>query len=163
MTIYKSKFTGKQVDALLDKVSTKQDKLIAGKGITITGTTISVNLDFTLYKVVSELPTTNIETNKIYLKAGAVTGKENKYTEYIYVNDAWEILGEFTTSVDLTNYVTNDSFNTLSSTVDNMGDNLNTLNNSMDSANSRITALEGKVTPITDDANYEVVLFKKNT
>nr|DAI06256.1 MAG TPA: WAHD domain protein [Crassvirales sp.] len=163
MAIYKSKFTGKQVDALLDKVSTKQDKLTAGKGITITGTTISVNLDFTLYKVVSELPTENIEANKIYLKAGAVIGKENKYTEYIYVNGAWEILGEFTTSVDLTNYVTNDIFNTLSSTVDNMGDNLNILNNSMDSANRRITALEGKVTPITDDANYEVVLFKKNT
>lgn len=163
MAIYKSKFTGKQVDALLDKVNTKQDKLTAGKGITITGTTISVNLDLTLYKVVSELPTANIEANKIYLKAGNVTGKENKYTEYIYVNNAWEILGEFTTSVDLTNYATNDDLNILRGTVDSMGENLNTLNNSVDGAKSRITALEGKVTPITDDANYEVVLFKKST
>lgn len=51
--------------------------------------------------VVDELPTTDISDTTIYLvKTGE--SSQNLYTEYIYVNNAWEELG--TQSVDLTGY-----------------------------------------------------------
>lgn len=86
MAIYKSKFTGAQVDSILTSVSNKQDKLTAGAGIDITKNVISVSLNFELYEIVSELPTDNIATNKIYLLASKLTGDSNIYTEYIYMS-----------------------------------------------------------------------------
>jgi hypothetical protein len=51
--------------------------------------------------VVQELPTTDISTTTVYLKKiGDEAG--NMYAEYIYVNDAWEKLGE--QSVNLSDY-----------------------------------------------------------
>ena len=54
-------------------------------------------------KVVTELPTTNISSTTIYLLK---TGEEdsNLYSEYIYVNNKWELLG--TQKMDLSNYYT---------------------------------------------------------
>lgn len=53
-------------------------------------------------QVVTSLPTTNISTTTVYLlSSGSETN--NLYTEYIYVNNKWEKLGE--QKVDLTNYV----------------------------------------------------------
>lgn len=54
-------------------------------------------------EVVNQLPTTDISTATVYL---VTTGAEsqNLYTEYIYVNNAWEKLG--TQTVDLTGYAT---------------------------------------------------------
>lgn len=52
-------------------------------------------------KVVSNLPTTDISTTTVYLlKSGDEA--QNLYTEYIYVNNAWEYLGKQT--VDLSGY-----------------------------------------------------------
>lgn len=51
--------------------------------------------------VVSALPTSNISTTTIYLlKSGSDT--QNVYTEYIYVNNTWEKLGE--QKLDLSGY-----------------------------------------------------------
>ena len=51
--------------------------------------------------MVSSLPTSNISATTVYLlKTGAES--QNLYTEYIYVNSAWEYLGK--QSVDLTGY-----------------------------------------------------------
>ena len=53
-------------------------------------------------QVVTSLPTTNISSTTVYLlSSGSET--TNLYTEYIYVNNKWEKLGE--QKVDLTNYV----------------------------------------------------------
>ena len=54
-------------------------------------------------KVVTELATTNISSTTIYLLK---TGEEdsNLYSEYIYVNNKWELLG--TQKMDLSNYYT---------------------------------------------------------
>ena len=51
------------------------------------------------FEIVQTLPTQGIETNCIYLvlKSQGETG--NIYTEYAYINNAWETLGD--TSVDL--------------------------------------------------------------
>lgn len=62
-------------------------------------------IDLSLYKVVTSLPTTGIDANKIYLVLSQTVGSNNKYIEYMYVNGAWEILGEYKASIDLTPYV----------------------------------------------------------
>lgn len=53
---------------------------------------------------VDELPAENIKTNVIYLVAKAGTTGSDLYTEYMYIDNKWEILGD--TSLDLTNYLT---------------------------------------------------------
>lgn len=53
--------------------------------------------------VVSALPTSNISATTIYL-VNTGSDSNNLYTEYIYVNGSWEILG--TQKLDLTGYAT---------------------------------------------------------
>ena len=53
---------------------------------------------------VDSLPVENIKTNVIYLIAKAGTTGNDLYTEYMYIDNKWEILGD--TSIDLTNYLT---------------------------------------------------------
>lgn len=56
-------------------------------------------------KVVEALPTTDISTTTIYLmKSGS--DQDNLYTEYIYVDSAWEMLG--TQKLDVSNFLTKD-------------------------------------------------------
>lgn len=85
---------------------TKQDKLIAGSGIDITDNVISCVLDLTLYKIVSELPTEDIDTTKIYLVVDSEGTHGNLYKEYIYVDGEWELLGEYKADIDLSPYLT---------------------------------------------------------
>lgn len=63
-------------------------------------------------EVVNSLPTTDISTTTIYLLRTSETETGNLYTEYIYVNNAWESLG--TQTLDLTNYVTTNTAQTIS-------------------------------------------------
>ena len=53
-------------------------------------------------QVVTSLPSTNISTTTVYLLSSG-SDTNNIYTEYIYVNNKWEKLGE--QKVDLTSYV----------------------------------------------------------
>lgn len=62
------------------------------------------NLDTQIALVVDQLPTTDIKTNKIYLVRKSETGKDNAYVEYVYINNSWEKLGEYTPSIDLSGY-----------------------------------------------------------
>ena len=88
----------------------KQDKMKAGTGIEITSdNTINVTLDTTIYQVVTQLPTQDINPNKIYLITSAESEESNVYTEYIYVNGEWEVLGEYKAEVDLTPYLTKEA------------------------------------------------------
>lgn len=73
-------YTQAQVDALIGAIST-----------------ISI-------EVVQSLPTQDIKTNTIYLVPKQTAGTQNVYDEYIYVNNAWELIGD--TEIDLSNYVT---------------------------------------------------------
>lgn len=112
----------KNLQDLIDEINTnlanKQDKLSAGQGINIAEDgTISVTLDATLYKIVTSLPESpTVENlNYIYLvPASEVSG--NIYKEFICIekgeNYVWEELGTIQTSVDLSGYVTTETFNT---------------------------------------------------
>lgn len=91
------------VNTELDK---KQDKLTAGTNIKIEGSTISCTIDTTLYKVVETLPAKPApgDMNKIHLVPSDETATKNVYKEYIWKGDAWEQLGEYQSTVDLTPY-----------------------------------------------------------
>ena len=53
--------------------------------------------------VVQTLPTQDISTSTIYLVPKSTAQTNNVYDEYIYSNNAWELIGN--TDVNLTNYV----------------------------------------------------------
>lgn len=59
------------------------------------------------FQVVTELPTTDIQTNIIYLVPSTTSSGQNIYDEYIYINSTWEKIGS--TSVDLSNYLSKDN------------------------------------------------------
>lgn len=61
-------------------------------------------------KVVSSLPTSNISLTTVYLVKDTTEGG-GLYTEYIYVNGAWEELGSQT--VDLSGYITDEELDNL--------------------------------------------------
>ena len=62
------------------------------------------NIDTQIALVVDKLPTTDIKTNKIYLVRKNETGEDNAYVEYVFANNSWEKLGEYTPSIDLSKY-----------------------------------------------------------
>lgn len=55
-------------------------------------------------EIVASLPTTDINPNTIYMILSGTSATENVYNEYMYVNNAWELIG--TSATDLTNYYT---------------------------------------------------------
>lgn len=169
MAIYKSKFTGSQVDNILSSVANKQDVLTAGNGINISeDNVISVSLNFSLYEIVTSLPVDNIDNNKIYLVASSESGTQNIYTEYLHTSKGWEILGQFKSDIDLSTYATKTELaevkskaNTNASTISTIQGNISTINGNISTINGNITSINNKLTPITDVEGYEVILFKK--
>lgn len=61
------------------------------------------NLDTVVAMVVTELPTTDIKTNKIYLVKDSTT-EGDLYQEYLYIDGKWEKIGTHKQEVDLTDY-----------------------------------------------------------
>lgn len=61
-------------------------------------------------QVIEDLPTAEISSTTLYLLKTSETETGNLYTEYIYVNGAWESLG--TQKLDLSGYVTTAALNT---------------------------------------------------
>ena len=55
-------------------------------------------------EVVATLPTTDISTTTIYLVPKSQSQTQNVYDEYLYINNAWELIGS--TAIDLSNYYT---------------------------------------------------------
>lgn len=90
-----SKLTAAQMPAM---------KTINGESVVGSG---DIKIDLSLYKVVTDFPTSNIDATKIYLKLASSTAEKNVYAEYIYTGDTtaaydaskWEKLGEAQTSI----------------------------------------------------------------
>ena len=61
------------------------------------------NLDTVVAMVVTQLPTTDIKTNKIYLVKDNTT-EGDLYQEYLYIDGKWEKIGTHKQEVDLTDY-----------------------------------------------------------
>ena len=85
---------GKVPVAQMPETKTINGESIFGKG--------NLQLSASLYKIVDTLPTTGIDTSKIYLVPASATTAKNNKTEYIYLGDPnkaydeskWEKLGD---------------------------------------------------------------------
>mgnify|MGYP006886387348 FL=1 len=91
-------------DAADEKIAAQKFKTVNGQDIKGEG---NIAIDLSLYKVVTELPTADIDPTKIYLKLGDANvpeGAQNTYIEYMYVNNKWEKVGEYKADIDLTPY-----------------------------------------------------------
>lgn len=81
----------------------KQDKLIPGYGIEITeDNTINCTVDLSLYRVVAELPTEDIDESKIYIVFDPDGTGTNTHEEYVYVDGKWELLGKYADYASIT-------------------------------------------------------------
>lgn len=86
-------------------------KKINGKSILKSyGDTSDITIDLSLFIIPANntLPISDINPNKIYLikDVGAPEDSHNVYVEYMYINSAWEKLGEYKSDVDLAGYLT---------------------------------------------------------
>lgn len=74
-------------------------------------------------EVVQALPTSDISETTIYLVPAQETGTSDLYSEYIYVNNAWEILG--VQRIDLDNYYTKTEIDSMIGDISNALDTIN--------------------------------------
>lgn len=100
------KTTDKTVSGAINELYDSQ--LTAGNGISITDHQINVTLDTDVFKVVTVLPAQPDVGNekKIHIVPATSTGTQNLYDEYVWVNNAWELLGQFQPVIDLDPYLT---------------------------------------------------------
>lgn len=80
---------------------------INGKSILKTNEdTSDITIDFSLFIIPANntLPPVG-ELNKIYLLRNVLPSGPNKYTEYMYVNGAWETLGEYRAEIPISDYL----------------------------------------------------------
>lgn len=83
-------------------------KTVNGQSILKTNEGVSdIAIDLSLYIIPANntLPTTGIDTKKIYLIRNTTLSGTNRYTEYMYVNGAWEILGEYRAEIPIQDYL----------------------------------------------------------
>lgn len=71
--------------------------------------------------VVQTLPTEDIDESAIYLvPLEEPESQENRYAEYVYINNQWELLGKIGVQVDLTDYATIDYVNNIVGNIENI-------------------------------------------
>lgn len=90
-------------DTLEQGLNTKQDILTPGDGISIVDNVISSTIDTNMWVIVDELPSTNINDNKIYLVETEVEG-ETIYIEWRHKNGEWVRSGQRMPEIDLSGY-----------------------------------------------------------
>lgn len=76
-----------------DLQESKQDKLTAGKGIAISDDNV-ISCIISLYEIVEELPTENIDPTHIYIVVNPKGTGSNLHDEYVYLDGKWELLGQ---------------------------------------------------------------------
>ena len=82
----------------------KQDSFIVGNGLALEDGILSTTIDTTLFRIVNELPASDIDETKIYLVASHNPVLGDVYTEHIHADGGWEKLGEFKATTDLSGY-----------------------------------------------------------
>ena len=83
-------------------------KTVNGQSILKTnGGASDIAIDLSLYIIPANntLPTAGIDTKKIYLIRNTTPSGTNLYTEYMYVNGAWEELGKYRAEIPIQDYL----------------------------------------------------------
>ena len=139
---------GKLTAAQMPAMKTVNGESVVGSG--------NIKIDLSLYKVVTDFPTSNIDVTKIYLKLASSTADKNIYAEYIYTGDTtaaydeskWEKLGEAQTSITVDKDFSSTSTNPVQNKVINTAiESLRTsVNDARSDYNKKIEALKNKNT-----------------
>ena len=95
-----------------EELSEKQDALTPGYGISINDGVIGVTLDTSVFTVVEELPTENINPDKIYI-CEQNEDDVKTYTSYKWDGEQWVPMGDASPSIDLSVYLRVDDANRL--------------------------------------------------
>lgn len=99
-------------------------------------------------QIVDELPTENISLTTIYFKHTTTGKAHNVYEEWMYINDAWELIG--TTEMDLSGYATTnmvgDLNNLLTTDKDNLVDAINEIVGTAGGTSANIGNLNNLIT-----------------
>ena len=90
----------------LDKLPVDIKKTLSINGKTVATLEDVAKISTIKLQTVTELPTTDIKANVIYLLKIDDDNDSNDFEEYLYVDGQWELIG--TTKVDLSNYPTKD-------------------------------------------------------
>lgn len=90
-------------------IAGKQDALVFNTAYNASSNKVATMSDITTalggissfsFEIVQSLPQSNISTSKIYLVAKQTSGTNQVYTEYAYVNNGWEIIGDTSMTID---------------------------------------------------------------
>lgn len=137
---------GKLTAAQMPAMKTINGESVVGSG--------DIKIDLSLYKVVTDFPTSNIDATKIYLKLASSTAEKNVYAEYIYTGDTtaaydaskWEKLGEAQTSITVDTALSTSSTNPVQNKVVNSAiEGLKTsVGNVQSELKSKVQALQSK-------------------
>lgn len=101
--------------------------------------------------IVNELPQTGQE-NTIYLvPLETPESQENRYAEYVYINDTWELLGKIGIQVDLTDYYTKQETNNL---LDNKQNKITQTNKLDYSLIDNAPTIPSKTSDLTNDSDF---------
>lgn len=105
---------------LLDKFTISDDGTLLFNGVSIG----SIGID-----IVSTLPTENISKSTIYFVPGTnPQNPDNIYTEYMYVNNKWEIFGQYDISkINLSEYVKQTDLDSINSNINTNTKNIETI------------------------------------
>ena len=140
-------------DQTANKVTVKIDSSVATK--TYVNDAIA-NISTFSVTIVTELPTTG-QSNIIYF-----LGTQAPYTEYMWINGAWEIIGS--TSTDLSNYYTkaqvDNKISPLVTDVTNLNDLVTGIENDVVEINGQISTLN---TTVSNKADTSTVTALQNT
>lgn len=141
-------------DQTANKVTVKIDSSVATK--TYVNDAIA-NISTFSVTIVTELPATG-QSNIIYF-----LGTQAPYTEYMWINGAWEVIGS--TSTDLSNYYTksqvDNKISPLVTDITNLNDLVTGIENDVVDINGQISALIS--TTVSNKANTSTVTALQNT
>lgn len=111
--------------------------------------------------IVQELPETGQEDTIYLVPLEEPESQENRYAEYVYINNAWELLGKIGIEVDLTDYYTKTETNNLLDNKQNKITNDNKLSASLVSGLSTV-ATSGSYNDLTNKPNLSVYEVSSN-
>lgn len=141
---------GKMVD-----LGSLQKKITAGSGLSLDEEgNLAITLDHSIFKVVESLPSAPAQgdENKIHGVLASASEEGNIYAEYLWINGAWEKLGEFKAEIDLTPYLkVEDAAATYATKTEH------------NELAGRVTTAETKLATITEGANKVTTSYEEAT
>lgn len=101
---------GKVVD-----LGSLQKTIIPGKGLSLDNDgNLNITYDHTIFKIVESLPDAPAlgDENKVHFVLSNQSEDGNIYSEYLWIGDMWEKMGEFKADIDLSPYLTKEEAST---------------------------------------------------